>query len=162
MHLTLESTLGCILVSVAMSSKGYQIGTLAKLTGLTPDALRYYERQGLLDKPVRTSGRFRIYDSTAIDRLRFIKRAKALGFTLVEIKELVRFNGQGGLRRCRRVRDLLRNQLAVVDSKRAELDALCATLRTTLEECEGAIATSDASACPVIELTSDEERDGVM
>ena len=149
-------------MSVATSSKGYQIGTLAKLTGVTPDALRYYERQGILDKPARTSGRFRIYDTTAIDRLRFIKRAKALGFTLAEIEELVRFNGQGGLRRCRRVRDLLRNQLAVLDSKLSELGALREVLKATLEECEGAIASSDASACPVIELTSDEGRDGVI
>ena len=142
--------------------KGYQIGTLAELTGLTPDALRYYERQGLLDKPARTSGRFRIYDATAIDRIRFIKRAKALGFTLAEIQELVRFNGQGGLQRCRRVRDLLRNQLAVLDSKLAELGDLRETLRATLDECEGAIASNNASACPVIELKSDDGKDGMV
>ena len=97
---------------MAELSEGYRIGELATLTGLTPDALRFYERQGVLDKPARTPGRFRIYPAPAIERVRFIKRAQTLGFSLAEIQELVRFNGKGGLRQCRRVRDLLKNQLA--------------------------------------------------
>ena len=83
-----------------MSDKRYRIGELATLTGLTPDALRFYERQGVLDTPARTSGRFRIYSPLVVDRIRFIKKAQALGFTLGEIRELVQFNGKGGLKRC--------------------------------------------------------------
>ena len=76
---------------VAGLSTRYRIGQLAALTALTPDALRYYERQGLRDKPARTPGRFRMYAAPAIERVRFIKRAQVLGFTLAEIQELVRF-----------------------------------------------------------------------
>ena len=104
-------------MTVAGLIRGYRIGEFATLTGLTPDALRFYERQGLLDRPARTPGRFRVYAAPAIERIRFIKRAQALGFTLAEIQELVRFNGKGGLRRCCRVGDVLNTQLgdAAVD-----------------------------------------------
>ena len=59
------------------------------------------------------------------------------------------------------MRDLLRNQLSVLDAKLVELGALRETLKATLTECESAIATKDASACPMIELKSDEGKDGV-
>ena len=104
--LTLDRTPGFIL-PVDLLEKRYRIGELATLTGLTPDALRFYERQGVLDEPARTSGRFRIYSPLVVDRTRFIKKAQVLGFTLGEIRELVQFNGKGGLKRCCRVRDLL-------------------------------------------------------
>lgn len=148
-------------MSVAVASRGYRIGELATLTGLTPDALRFYEREGLLERPARTPGRFRIYAPAAIERVRFIKRAQALGFTLAEIQELVRFNGQGGLKRCYRVRDLLKGQLAKLEARLSELSALRETLRDTLNKCEGAIDTKNASACPVIELKTDREKEGV-
>ena len=146
------------MVLVTGLSKGYRIGELATLTGLTPDALRYYERQGLLDKPARTPGHFRIYAAPAIERIRFIKRAQALGFILAEIQELVQFNGKGGLKRCQRVRDLLKGQLAELDTRLAELGALRETLKQTLKECECAIETKNASACPVIELKATGEK----
>ena len=158
--LTLESTPECILVIVSGLSKRYRIGELATLTGLTPDALRYYERRGLLDKPARTPGRFRMYAAPAIERVRFIKRAQILGFTLAEIQELGRFNGTGGLRRLRRVRDLLRSQLGELEARLTELSALQETLRTTLTQCEHAIETKNETACPVIELGTGEEKDG--
>jgi len=145
---------------VAGLSKGYRIGELATLTGLTPDALRYYEREGLLDRPARTPGRFRVFTSSAIERVRFIKRAQALGFTLAEIQELVRFNDKGGLRRCCRVRDLLKTQLGELEARLAELSALQETLRTTLAQCEQAIETKNASACPVIELRTEKGKEG--
>ena len=146
---------------MSVSSKGYRIGELATLTGLTPDALRFYERQGLLDRPARTPGRFRVYAAPTIERIRFIKRAQALGLTLAEIQELVHFNGKGGLKRCRRVRDLLKGQLAELDTRLAELSALRETLEETLKACECAIETKNASACPVIELKTNKGREGV-
>jgi DNA-binding transcriptional MerR regulator len=144
-----------------MSDERYRIGELATLTGLTPDALRFYERQGVLDKPARTSGRFRVYSPLVVDRIRFIKKAQALGFTLSEIRELVQFNGKGGLRRCCRVRDLLRTRLNELEATLSELGVLRKTLRTTLRECETAIETENVSACPIIELTTDNRKDGV-
>ncbi len=144
-----------------MTDTKYRIGELAALTGLTRDALRFYERRGVLDKPARTSGRFRIYSPLTIDRVRFIKKAQALGFTLGEIRELVQFNGKGGLTRCRRVRDLLKGQLAELETRLSELSALRETLKQTLQECEGAIEMKNASACPVIELKTNEGNEGV-
>ena len=103
-----------------------------------------------------------MYAAPAIERVRFIKRAQVLGFTLAEIQELVRFNGTGGLRRCRRVRDLLRSQLGELEARLAELSALQETLRTTLTQCKHAIETKNETACPVIELGTGEEKDGVV
>ena len=157
-RLTLECSPEFIL-RVMAPTKGYRIGEIASLTGLTPDALRFYERRGLLEAPARSQGRFRIYAATAVDRIHFIKRAQALGFSLNEIHELVRFNGKGGLRRCCRVRELLRDRLGELETKLAELAALQETLKATLKQCERAISTKNESACPVIEFAT--EKDGV-
>jgi len=64
------------------------IGKLAKQAGVGIETIRFYERQGLLNTPARTDANYRVYDSREISRLRFIRRAKDLGFTLREIKEL--------------------------------------------------------------------------
>lgn len=142
-------------------SKGYRIGEFASLTGLTPDTLRFYERRGLLEPPARSQGRFRIYTAPTVDRIHFIKRAQALGFSLDEIHELVHFNGTGGLRRCCRVRELLRDRLSDLETKLAELSGLRKTLKATLAQCERAIDTKNKSACPVIEFGTATGRDGV-
>jgi len=130
------------------STQGYRIGEFASLTGLTPDTLRFYERRGLLEAPARSGGRFRIYSAPAVDRVRFIKRAQALGLSLDEIHELVHFNGQGGLRE--------------LEIRLAELGGLQETLKTTLDQCERAIDTQDESACPVIEFGAGRRKDGAM
>ena len=94
------------------AGESYQIGELAARGGGTPDTLRYYERLGLLPEAPRTDGGFRLYSEAALDRLRFIKQAQTLGLTLHEVGDLVRYQDNGGVRRCRQVRDLLR---AIVD-----------------------------------------------
>ena len=94
----------------------YRIGEVTAQTTLSRDTLRYYERLGLLDHPPRTSGGFRMYGEATLERLRFIKRAQAVGFTLEEIRELVTFDGRG-LTRCRRVRDLVQTKLAELDER---------------------------------------------
>lgn len=129
----------------------YQIGELAARSGLTPDALRYYERLGLVPPPHRTPGGFRVYTAAAVDRLRFIKQAQALGLSLQEIRELVSYTDRGGLKRCQRVRDLLQRKIADLDTKLAELQEFRGTLRGYFEECERALADRDRTECPVIE-----------
>ena len=68
---------------------GLTIGKLAKQAGLGIETVRFYERQGLIDPPPRTDSNYRIYPEEEVNRLKFIKRAKDLGFTLKEIKELL-------------------------------------------------------------------------
>ena len=132
----------------------YQIGELAARSGLTPDTLRYYERVGLLASPRRTSGGFRVYPAETLDRLRFVKQAQTVGLTLHEIAALVSYQDQGGLRRCRQVRDLLRAKLGDVEAKLRELDEFRGTLSGYLQECERTL-TEDGPAkdaqCPVLE-----------
>lgn len=71
----------------------YRIGEIAARTGLTPDALRYYERLGLLSRLPRTVGGFRIYTTDTLERVSFIKQAQTIGLSLDQIRELVRCLG---------------------------------------------------------------------
>lgn len=140
-----------------MESKDtYQIGELAARSGLTPDALRYYERLGLLPRAQRTAGGFRVYTSDTVERLRFIKQAQTLGLTLHEISTLVSYQDQGGSRRCRQVRDLLRLKLEDLRAKLSALEDFEEILSRYLTECERTLAADGIGAqsepcCPVIE-----------
>lgn len=135
----------------------YQIGELAKKSGLSADTLRYYERLGLLHPPQRSSGGFRVYPAETLGRLSFIRRAKLVGLTLHQIADLVSFQDQGGLTRCRPVRDLLRVKLGELTSKISELQDFRDTLSTYLDQCERTMSRGDKAnqrtepCCPVIE-----------
>lgn len=129
----------------------YQIGELSARSGLTPDALRYYERLGLLPSPPRTAGGFRLYSHGTLQRLGFIKQAQTLGLTLQEIRELVSYRDRGGVRRCQRVRDLLKTKVTDLDAKLAELQEFRRTLVGYFEECEHALSRGADPECPVIE-----------
>ena len=134
-----------------MTGRSLRIGELAAASGLTRDALRYYERQGLLPRSRRTSGGFREYDSGAVDRVRFIKQAQSHGLTLREIRDLVSHQSDAGRTRCRHVRDLLARKLALMEARRQELDAFCDTLRDYLRMCDQALQSRTSTDCPVVE-----------
>jgi DNA-binding transcriptional MerR regulator len=134
-----------------MTTRALRIGALAAASGLTRDALRYYERQGLLPRTRRTSGGFREYDGAAVDRVRFIKQAQAHGLTLREIRDLVSHQSDAGRTRCRHVRELLARKLAQLEARRSELDAFCKTLHEYLEMCDRALEARTAVECPVVE-----------
>ena len=144
----------------------YHIGKLAARSGVTPDAVRYYERLGLLPAPQRTPGGFRVYPAETLERLRFIKQAQTVGLTLHEIGELVGYRDQGGLKRCRHVRDLLRAKLVELQAKLAELEAFRNTLSGYLEKCEQTLLAGDTAnrrgepECPVIETLKTERKSG--
>ena len=133
------------------SEHALRIGELAARSGLTPDALRYYERLGLLPVARRTGGGFRLYSARTVDRLRFIKQAQTLGLSLAEIRGLVSYQDRGGRARCRRVRDLLAAKLTDLDAKIADLREFRRALARYLQECERALATSGDLECPVVE-----------
>lgn len=127
------------------------IGGLATRAGVTPDALRYYEKLGLLAKAPRTAGGFRIYTSDVLDRLRFIKQAQRQGLTLAEIRQLFRVDRGGGRDQCRDVRALLEHKLAELDARLRELRQLRRTLSTYLERCDLSLAGTSHAECPVVE-----------
>lgn len=134
-----------------MEKVTYQIGELAGRSGLTPDALRYYERLGLLPPARRTGGGFRVYPAAALERLRFIKQAQHLGLSLREIHDLLGYRDRGGVEECRRVAALLRAKLAELETRIAELQEFRLTLVGLQAECERQQAAGRDAHCPVID-----------
>lgn len=123
-----------------------KIGELAQRTGVAIDTVRYYERQGLLPQPERQPSGYRNYRNDDVTRLRFVRRAKALGFTLEEIRELLALSGRreddmGGLKAA------AEHKLAVVEAKLAELTRIRDGLRTLVQACPGHGALD---ACPIL------------
>ncbi|HWP99774.1 MAG TPA: heavy metal-responsive transcriptional regulator [Vicinamibacterales bacterium] len=127
-----------------------RIGELAARSGVTPDTPRYYERLGLLPAPRRSASGYRLYGPAALDRLRFIKQAQGLGLSLREIRDPVDWADRGGLKRCERVRALLRRKLADLDAKLTELETFRRTLAAQLERCERTLAASSSAGCPAV------------
>jgi DNA-binding transcriptional MerR regulator len=132
---------------------GVQIGKVSQQTGLSVDAIRFYEKQRLLNRPPRSEGGFRLFNAQDIERIQFIQRAQQLGFSLPEIRELLvlrRDNGEA----CSHMRDLLRAKLAAVRDKIMELGVLEEQLSTSLAKCERKLKVSGDShkgGCPVIQ-----------
>lgn len=93
--------------------RGMQIGKVAARTGLTVDAIRFYERQRLLERPHRSEGGFRLFSAEDVRRIQFVRRAQHLGFSLQEIRELMALQRDGGTA-CLHVRDLLRVKIEAV------------------------------------------------
>ena len=129
----------------------FTIGELAARTGMTPDALRYYERVGVIAPSGRTEGGFRIYTAEAIARLRFIKQAQLHGLTLVEIRELLQVDARPGVGRCRRVQRLLQRKLTELDERLQQLQEFRRALEAYLAQCNRTLAESSDAECPVVE-----------
>src|SRR5206468_10793009 len=128
--LTLECTSRWILSGDVVSEPPpFRIGELSAQSGLSRDALRYYERLGLMPRAHRTTGGFRLYPSGTLERIRFIKQAQLHGLTLREIRELLGFQDRRGRERCRQVQRLLARKLADVDSRLAQLQDFRQTLQ---------------------------------
>jgi len=130
-----------------------QIGKVSQQTGLSIDAIRFYEKKRLLDRPPRTEGGFRLFNAQDIERIQFIQRAQQLGFSLPEIRELLVLRRDDG-KACSHVRDLLRAKVATVRNKILELGVLEEQLTKRLRKCERELKASGDShmgCCPVIE-----------
>lgn len=109
-----------------------RIGELAHDAGLPSRTIRYYERRGLLAPPERAENGYRVYDEAARDRLRFIRRAQAAGFTLAEIRGVIEVWAEGEPP-CAHVADLIESKLAEVRRRRRELAAAERGLSELLE-----------------------------
>jgi len=137
-----------------MNEKPLLIGRLAKLSGVKPDTIRFYERSGLLSKPSRTASGYRIYNDAAFNQVRFIRKAQSLGFSLDEIRRIMSLRGQGK-ETCRCVISMAEATLAETETKLEELRKFKATLATNLTRWKrkrrGPIA---AEFCALIEASS--------
>lgn len=122
------------------------IGQLAHLAGVPVDTVRYYERQGLLPVTRRSGAGYRIFDEKALKRLRFIRRAKALGFTLEEIASLLALSDQRGGDMAG-VRDAASARLADIEHRIKELQRMHIALTQLVQACPG---HGDLAACPII------------
>ena len=100
-----------------MEQTEFRIGELATRTGVSIDAVRYYERLKLLPRAGRTAGGFRLFGPESVERVQFIKQAQELGLTLDDIKGLL---ATGGAEECRNVRDLLSKKISELDGKMTE------------------------------------------
>jgi DNA-binding transcriptional MerR regulator len=133
-----------------------RIGAIATATGLTPDAVRYYERLGLVPTPARTEGGFRVYPPDTVSRVRFIKQAQKLGLELKEIRELLAPANGRRREQCERVRRLLATHLADIDARMRELESFRRTLHAALGDCDRALRMKATVECPVVSHLEDE------
>lgn len=122
----------------------FSIGQLATRAGVGIDTIRYYERDGLLAPALRAPSGYRRYGEVELKRLRFIRRAKSLGFTLEEIRELLALGGQ---RNVASVKALAQQKLARIEASIAELERVARGLRTLVATCPG---HGRAEACPIL------------
>lgn len=128
-------------------------GEVADKAGVNPETLRYYERKELIPEPSRSDGGFRLYDDSYVDRLRFIKRAKDLGFTLAEIKDLLDLRVDDEAT-CRDVKTQAEEKLTEVEEKIQSLQRIRDALARLAETCGGTgVPTSD---CPILDAMESE------
>ena len=126
-----------------------RIGDLASRTGVSTDAIRYYEKEGLLPVPNRADNGYRDYGPGTVEDLQFIQKAQMVGLRLNDIREVLDIVS-GGRPPCDHVRSVLRERLDEVDRKLAELKALRTTLRRSLVRLDGEPAEAGCR-CAVIE-----------
>ena len=148
--MTLELTPDCMLV--VMGTAAFQIGQVAQKTGLSVDAIRFYEKSGLLPRPARTQGGYRLYEEREIADIEFIQKAQQLGFSLSEIRELFSIQRHPN-EVCVHVRDLIAQKLGIVRAKIAELQAMETELAGALRQCRTALRrpAKHRDCCPVLD-----------
>lgn len=128
-------------------------GQLARVCGVGPETIRFYERQGLIPEAPRSSGGYRHFGQQAVDRLVFIRRAKALGFSLPEVGELLALHDDPGGDRAR-IKEMTESKLHEIEAKIADLESMRSALSELAVQCSGHGAVK---GCPIIETLADEQ-----
>ena len=130
------------------AGSGIKIGLLAEKAGVHLETIRYYQRLGLMPTPRRSRGSVRRYGEDAVSRLRFIKRAQALGFTLDEVKLLLDLSAG---EHCGETRTIAKRKKRLVDQKIADLRAIQSALDKLIRACGSGKA---GRGCPIIDSLS--------
>lgn len=124
------------------------IGTLAQMAEVNVETIRYYQRRGLLGVPQKPPGGHRRYTAEFVKRLRFIKRAQALGFTLAEVAALLRLDS---MHQCAETRALANRKLLLIEDKLADLAAMRQAMMRLMQQCD---SSQDHDACPLLDALS--------
>jgi MerR family transcriptional regulator, mercuric resistance operon regulatory protein len=127
-----------------MTEAKLTIGAIAQAAGVNVETVRYYQRRGLVSLPPKRVRGFRYYPSETASRVRFIKRAQALGMSLKEVQRLLKLDAKGA---CKENRSLAVAKLALVEKKLLEL----ARLRDVLRDLVAACDQPHGASCPIIE-----------
>lgn len=127
--------------------KAMTSGELAKQSGVNVETLRYYERDGILPQPERTEAGYRLYHDSDVQRVRFIKRAQDLGFSLKEIKELLVLKEDPD-HSAADVKKMAEEKIEAIEEKIQMLQAIRESLQNLTASCPGASATVED--CPII------------
>lgn len=128
-------------------------GEVADRAGVNRETVRYYEQRGLIPEPPRTDGDYRTYTEDYVERIRFIKRAQELGFTLNEIEELLTLRVDPEMD-CGAVKQRAEAKIADVEAKIHDLERIRAALASLATACSGHGPTSD---CPILEAMQRED-----
>jgi len=130
-----------------MTEEKLTISKLAKLCGIGVETIRYYQRVGLIETPPKPVSGYREYPRESVRKLKFIQRAKELGFTLAEIKELLLLEGGD----CRQTQGIASQKIMVIREKINYLQSMATTLEALLQSCR---TNPGTSVCPIIDTLS--------
>jgi MerR family mercuric resistance operon transcriptional regulator len=122
------------------------IGRVATAAGVNVETIRYYQRRGLLEEPMKPLGGHRNYPAEMVKRIHFIKKAQALGFTLENVAGLLHLNDTDA---CAKTRDLAARKLALIEQKISELANLRDALSKLVSQCDRKLRRG---TCPIIEI----------
>lgn len=120
----------------------YRIGEIAKLADVTPDTIRYYEKQQMMDHGGRTEGGFRLYTDHDLKRLKFIRHARQLGFTLESIRELLSIRVDPEHHTCQQSKSIVQARLSEVEARIEEMQAMRRSLQKLNDACCGTAHSS--------------------
>lgn len=139
--------------SMRSTMQALKVGEVAKQAGVNLQTIHYYERRGLLPRPPRTDSNYRAYPPEAVLRVRFIKRAQEMGFTLKEIDELLSLRARPRAR-CADVYARAEVKIRDIDEKLRTLQAMRAALSRLMSECTG---RSPITKCPILDALNPEQ-----
>jgi MerR family transcriptional regulator, copper efflux regulator len=137
--------------ALGANGSGLTVGRTARLAEVGIPTMRFYERAGLLPKPTRTAANYRLYPEVVVTRVRFIRRAQQLGFTLKEIKKLLELRVSRRTS-CAEVRSRAETKISDIEARIRSLRQMSRALTKLADECE---ARGGSSGCPLLEFLED-------